>query len=358
MNLNQLLEQGIIKIMKTAGRFYLNNPQGRAFLADALPALKKQAQIRAQKEAQGLHIPAFLIASVASQCNLRCTGCYARAGGGCGAFPAKRDLDTEQWRSIFSQASGLGISFILLAGGEPLMRRDILELAAEFPQMIFPVFTNGTMLDGETIRLFDRHRNLIPVLSIEGGEEETDLRRGAGTYGKIEAAMEELKRRRILFGSSITVTGNNLYDVTESGFVDDLYRRGCGLVLYVEYVPAEEGTENLVLGEEEIADLQERCAALKKQFDKMIVLSFPGDEQVMGGCLASGRGFFHINPQGDAEPCPFSPYARQNLADASIAEVLQSEYFAGLRELAQGAEHQGGCTLFHKRMEVACLQTR
>ena len=105
--------------------------------------------------------------------------------------------------------------------------------------MIFPIFTNGTMIDEDYLNLFNKHRNLIPVLSIEGDAEKTDARRGAGVSKKIGQATECLKERNILFGVSITVTTKNQNDVTESSFVETLRENGCGLVFYIEYVPVE-----------------------------------------------------------------------------------------------------------------------
>ncbi len=356
MNLNLLMEQGISRIIKTAGRFYMHNPQGRAFLSGIIPALKKSAVLRKEQEEQGLHIPPFLIASIASRCNLRCSGCYARADNVCRDGDSEgADLEMEQWRAVFAEAVALGISFILLAGGEPLLRPDVLKLAATFSEMIFPVFTNGTMLDEEMLALFDRHRNLIPIFSIEGGQQETDARRGAGIYAQVERVMAELKRRRILFGASVTVTRENIEEVTAIPFATAVRERGCGLLLYVEYVPVEKGTEHLALKEAELTTVLAFVLKLKRQFSDMVVLSFPGDEVVMGGCLASGRGFFHINPRGDAEPCPFAPYSKHNLQRSTIVEVLRSGFFEELRELAMQAEHNGGCTLFDHQAQVAYL---
>ncbi|UYO62653.1 4Fe-4S cluster-binding domain-containing protein [Acetobacterium wieringae] len=355
MNLNKMMDQGIAQIMTTAGRFYLNNPKGRAFLIGLLPELAKSTARRKKQEKEGLHVPPFLIASIASQCNLHCAGCYARAGGSCGTSSGKRDMDAGQWGHIFDQAARLGVAFILLAGGEPFLRRDILDLAGAYPNVIFPIFTNGTMLNQETIEFLDSHRNLIPILSIEGNAKETDDRRGAGTHAQIEMAMGALKKRNILFGAAITVTRQNLPLVTSNDFLEVLEDKGCGVTLYVEYVPAEEGTEDLVLMQTQIKQLQALCLELRKSFRRMVILSFPGDEEEMGGCLASGRGFFHINPTGDAEPCPFSPHAKQNLASDSVEAVLRSQYFADLRELAERVGHHGGCTLFEEKEQVEKL---
>ena len=75
-----------------------------------------------------------------------------------------------------------------------------------------------------------------------------------------------------------------------------------------------------------------------------------------GGCLAAGRGFFHINSHGGAEPCPFSPYSDVNVCDSSLREALRSRLFTRLREdnvLLE--EHEGGCVLFEKREAVEAI---
>lgn len=355
MNLNLFMKNGIQGILRSMSRFYLGDPVGRAFLVKMLLQSKKSAEQRERHEKAGTHIPPFLIASIASRCNLRCAGCYARAGGACGEDGAARELTAAQWADIFGQAAELGVSFILLAGGEPLMRRDILEAAAATP-IVYPIFTNGTLLDGDTLSLFEQHRNLIPVLSIEGGRTATDARRGAGVYDQVDAAIARLRERGLLYGVSITVTKENQPVVMRSDFVSRLEKQGCGGVIYVEYVPVEAGSEHLVLDEADRVRAADSARELKDSFPQMVILSFPGDEEAIGGCLAAGRGFFHINPAGGAEPCPFSPYARQNLQEHSLLEVLGSAYFRRLRSISEGAgDPAGGCTLFQHKDEVEAL---
>ena len=136
----------------------------------------------------------------------------------------------------------------------------------------------------------------------------------------------------------------------------DIRDRGCGLVFFVEYVPVEEGTDHLILNPEELEALQMRVDNLRadKQNKGMIMLSFPGDEDAMGGCLAAGRGFFHINANGAAEPCPFSPYSELSLQKHSMLEVLRSDFFKKVREIsaAEALNHKGGCTLFQFEEDV------
>lgn len=357
LSLNDFMNNGIKNISDTAGRFYLGNLKGQSFMLHTISALRKSAGIRERHEQGGTHIPPFLIASIAAECNLRCAGCYAWAGGSCGDGQVQEQLSADDWRRIFEEASGIGISFILIAGGEPLLRRDIIELAAEFDNIIFPIFTNGTMIEEDYLKLFAEHRNLIPVLSMEGDAEKTDARRGDGVSKKIEHAAKCLKERGILFGASITVTAENQNDVTEPDFAEALRENGCGLVFYVEYVPVEKDTDHLALDEDALRILAARIDDLRgnKKNKGMIILSFPGDEEAMGGCLAAGRGFFHINATGGAEPCPFSPYSEMNLKEQSLLTVLQSSFFEKVREIsaAEAMNHKGGCTLFQYEKEVA-----
>ena len=154
----------------------------------------------------------------------------------------------------------------------------------------------------------------------------------------------------------MTVTVENLDTVTQRDYVAALYEQGCGLVIYNEYVPISHGTEALAMDRERQQVLMTRLAKLQadKAFKGMILIAFPGNEEYMGGCLAAGRGFFHISQSGGAEPCPFSPISVVNVADVGIRGALESPFFARVREVeaAHADEHLGGCTLFLHRDEV------
>jgi MoaA/NifB/PqqE/SkfB family radical SAM enzyme len=220
-----------------------------------------------------------------------------------------------------------------------------LEEAAAHPAVLFPVFTNGTLIDEAALKLLDQHRNLVPVISVEGDREQTDARRGAGIHRKTMDAMQKLTERKLLFGVSVTVTGENLKTVTGGAFIGDLRRRGSRAVVFVEYVPVE--SPGLALSEAERTVLSDRVAEIRAE-GKEIVLSFPGDEKEAGGCLAAGRGFFHINAALGAEPCPFAPVSDRSLKDITLREALKSPLFTALRENGALLEHTGGCALFGK----------
>ena len=191
---------------------------------------------------------------------------------------------------------------------------------------------------------------------MEGGEETTDERRGDGVHQKIRALMASLKDSGILFGTSITVTTENLEEVMSDAFLAGLYESGARVVIFTEFVPVTEETSPLAPGDAERAKILARLDELRSGSGKMVFIAFPGDEKLSDGCLAAGRGFFHINSHGGAEPCPFSPYSDINVKDAALLGAIRSRFFKELNENGLlKEEHKGGCTLFERREEVEAL---
>lgn len=349
--LTTLMTKAISGLAADALRVAAKNPAQLAYLTRFAAGLDAAGKLREGHEADGLHVPPFLIASITQDCNLACAGCYARANAACGSQKAGY-LCAEKWESIFAEAEGLGVSFILLAGGEPLLRQDVLAAAGRHEQIVFPVFTNGTMADEGFYALLKQHRNVLPIISVEGGEAVTDARRGAGVHAQVAEVMGRLKCMGILFGTSITVTKTNLREVTGDDFARGLRKAGCSILFYVEYVPADGQSDGEALTEEDRKLLEDRLADLRQTLNS-IIISFPGDEELFGGCLAAGRGFVHINSSGGLEPCPFSPYSADALGELSLAQALRSPFLARIREMnLTDGHHVGGCVLYKKRAQV------
>lgn len=328
----------------------------RIFLLRCLLDQRRLSGKRKKNKRRGISVPPFLIASIASDCNLFCTGCYARANGSCGESQEEQQLSADRWGELFSEADELGVGFVLLAGGEPFMRREVIEKAGQHKRILFPLFTNGTMFGDGDAEFFARHRNLIPLFSMEGLKRKTDDRRGEGIFQVVTAGMNALKGKKVLFGASITVKNDNIDEVTSEDFLTELHRLGCRIVLYVEYVPALQEKADLTLNEQDRAVLEQRIKDHKRSRNSMVFLSFPGDEKKVGGCLAAGRGFFHISPDGNAEPCPFSPFSDRNVRDHSLEDVLSSPFFQKLRESGlMQQDHGGGCALFGSEDRISKL---
>ena len=355
-DLQAYLSKGIEDFMRDLVRATLVNPRESAYMLRFAAATAAASKKRKAAEETGEHIPSFLSASITSQCNLHCAGCYSRCNHATTDARPERQLTADEWLRIFNEADELGISFILLAGGEPMLRRDVIEAAGQQRNILFPIFTNGTFLDEAYFALFDRCRNLVPILSIEGDEAATDARRGKGVYKTLIANMDELHRRGLIFGASVTVTTQNLREATSDAFLKTLSDRGCKAVIFVEYVPVTEESRDLAPGENERAYLRAELDRLRNDHPEMVCISFPGDEKSSGGCVAAGRGFFHINSHGGAEPCPFSPYSDVNVRSTSLREALHSPLFIALRDGGVLADdHTGGCVLYEKRALVESL---
>ncbi len=349
-DLQKYMTAGVENIVKNALKATLSDPKESLFMLQYAKDSKEASKRRAAHKEAGEDIPPFLIASITSSCNLHCAGCYSRANHACSDEAPVSQLTKEDWKKIFIEARELGIGFILLAGGEPMLRKDVIDVAGEIPEILFPIFTNGTMIGDKYIETFRQHRNLIPVVSIEGHEEKTDSRRGTGMYGTIQNAMKLMKDNKVLFGTSVTVTKENIEEVTSEEFVNTLKTSGTKVVFYVEFVPVTEEAQNLAPDDSDRDFLRSRISLLREKHEDVVFVSFPGDEKSSGGCLAAGRGFFHINSHGGAEPCPFSPYSDINVKDTSVREALKSRLFQKLRTSGTLLEdHAGGCVLFERK---------
>ncbi len=349
--LEQYLTQGVEGIIKDMTKVSARNPKASLFMLQYAAASKRAMATREAIKEKGGHVPPFLIASVTSKCNLHCQGCYARAreDNGCADHEAANQLSDEEWLGIFEEAKNLGIGFVLVAGGEPLMRKELIKGLGTQRDILFPIFTNGTLVDENYLKLFDKHRNLIPILSIEGLSESTNQRRGDGIYEQMQGIMEQLNGKKIIYGVSITVHKDNLKEAFSAQLLEELSDRGCKAVLFIEYVPVDEEAEPLELSDAERGYQEKQMATIRERYPNMLFIAFPGDEKESGGCLAAGRGFFHINFDGSAEPCPFSPYSDANIRDMTLMEAMESPLFRRLRESDVLMEdHTGGCVLFDK----------
>jgi len=328
-----------------AWKIHRFNPAQGLFWLKTLKRQKKMLFRRRKAESDGLVIPPVLIFSITNQCNLRCKGCYAKVH--------KRhdhsQLPQERVSSLFREASDLGIGVIMIAGGEPLMRMEVIEQAANHPDIIFPVFTNGLLLQGARSELFKNHRNMIPVLSIEGNRQFTDTRRGTGIFHMLERIMNELQNQQQMYGLSITLTRRNFEEVIQESWMRRLYEKGCRLFFLVEYVPGSEQELSLCLTETHKATLQEHLEDFRNTFPALFI-SLPGDEEKYGGCLAAGRGFIHVSADGNLEPCPFAPYTDTNIRNRSLKEGLRSVFLRKIRDSHHLlSEAEGGCTLWENR---------
>jgi MoaA/NifB/PqqE/SkfB family radical SAM enzyme len=339
------LNKALRIFFKEAVRVSVKNPTQAYYFFQVVRNQQRSSSVRAKWEKEGLHVPPIMIFSITNRCNLHCKGCYHQALRDI----SKSELSEEKLRGIIGEARDLGISFVVLAGGEPLVRQDILGITRNFPDVIFLMFTNGLLITDEMVSRFKAQRNIVPLISLEGYEQDTNERRGNGVYESLQEIIAKLKKQDIFFGTSLTVTRNNFETLTNKEFVGNLTRLGCKLLLFAEYTPVKDGTEDWVITDEQRNRLADIMNSFRSEYSSLFVC-VPGDEKDFGGCLSAGRGFVHISAEGDLEPCPFAPYSDVNLKDKSLKEGLQSEFLKAIRDNeGLGKETAGSCSLFAQR---------
>jgi len=349
-NINKIVNDALRIFFKDAVRIALTSPSQSVFFLRTYRWQNKAAKTRQKLELQGLHVPPILVISVTSKCNLHCAGCYHQA------LRSKPDaeMSDERIERLVNEAKELGISFIVLAGGEPLMRPNILDISKETPEIMFLMFTNGLLLNEQILERMASNKNIVPLLSLEGYQIDTDGRRGTGVYNQLLKSIDKLKNKGLFWGTTLTLTRTNFAEVTDETFIKKLVDSGCKFFMMVEYTPVIAGTEDWVLSEEQKSKVIAIRNGFRKKFPAMFI-ALPWDEEEIGGCLSAGRGFIHVSSEGNVEPCPFIAYSDTNLKNLSLKEGLQSKMLKTIRENHAELKEIQGCALWEKREWVKSL---
>ena len=210
---------GDTHFMRDAARVTLRDPSLAYFFVKTAAQQRKAAALRRSWQEQGVHVPPLMIVNVTRQCDLHL---------------------------VLTEARDLGVSFVALAGGEPLARPEILDVAARFPEIVFMLTTNGSLIDDAVLDTLERNRHILPIVSLDGFERNTDHGRIEAVNDMATTAMERMRSRGLFFGASIVITWPNFPLTTSRAFVRRLVDLGCRLFFYMDYVPIQAGTEHLV----------------------------------------------------------------------------------------------------------------
>jgi len=281
---------------------------------------------RNELRSQGLAVPGTFLISPTTRCNLRCSGCYAAN------YSKKDDLELEVIDRVLSEGEELGIFWVTILGGEPFVRQDMWEIYKKHKDIFFQVFTNGTLIDKEASKKLAELGNMLIIFSLEGFEEETDARRGKGVFQKVMQGMDNLQEVGVPFGFSVMVTRQNVDTIISDEFHDMLVEKGCLIGWHFLYIPVGLNPDTSLMPTAEQRELMRLRGPRRIRNEKPILtIDFWNDAPHMGGCIAGGRHFFHINSHGDVEPCIFIHLATENIHDKSLREVINSPYFKGFR---------------------------
>ena len=286
--------------------------------------------IRANREKYHCNIPWLLLFDPTMACNLHCIGCWS------GTYGHKSSLSNEDMDRIVTEGKELGAHLYMLTGGEPTVRmKDILALAKKHDDCFFALYSNSTLITEDICRQVRDLGNITFLLSIEGTPETNDGRRGDGHYAAVMKAMDLLNQYGIIFGTSICYTRDNVEAVTSDEFFRLLEEKRARFGFYFHLMPVgNNAVPELMPTIEQRKYMIERIRQVRGPESDICFypMDFQNDGEYVGGCIAGGRNYFHINSNGDAEPCVFIHFSDSNIHEKSILECLQSPLFRAYHE--------------------------
>ena len=287
-------------------------------------------KIRKMREIENCNIPWLILMDPTSACNLHCTGCWAAEYG------HKLNLTFDELDNIVTQGKELGVYFYMMTGGEPLVRKaDIIRLCEKHNDCAFHCYTNGTLVDEKFCEDMKRVGNLSLSISLEGFEDANDFRRGEGVYNKVLHAMDLLHENGLIFGNSVCYTSKNMDAVTSDEFFDLLIEHGSRFAWYFHLMPVGmKASPELMPTREQREYIYHRLREVRgfEGGKEIFVMDFQNDGEYVGGCIAGGRNYCHINPKGDVEPCVFIHYSSANIREVTLLEALKQPLFMAYRD--------------------------
>ena len=290
-------------------------------------SLKGSALQEETAEENNCNVPWAILLDPTSACNLHCTGCWAAEYGN------KLNLTYDEIDDIIRQGKELGVYMYIYTGGEPLVRKkDLIRLCEKHNDCIFLSFTNATLIDEDFANDMLRVGNFVPAISLEGFETATDGRRGNGVYQKVIKAINLLREKKLVFGISACYTSANFESITSEAFYDSLIDLGAYFIWYFHYMPVgNDAAPELLPTPAQRRETYERIRKYRAT-KPLFAMDFQNDAEFVGGCIAGGRRYLHINANGDVEPCVFIHYSGANINEVSLIEALQQPLFQAYRD--------------------------
>jgi MoaA/NifB/PqqE/SkfB family radical SAM enzyme len=356
-----IAELGVGEIMREAFRASRGSARRLLFIVRTGLRVWRSARRRALNLRRmgdrlcGGTIAPILALSPTMRCNYRCRGCFTEgrrepASSEC----QENELSTAELDALFAEAESLGVMAVVLIGGEPLIRGDLVDLIERRRRLVFALITNGSLLTAEAARRIAASGNVVTLVSLDSSRCETDERRGAGAHERALGALAHLRVARACFGYAATVTAENAGRIASEEFVDHMIGLGCIVGNYTEYVPCSTDEEpGLALSDAARSAFYLRAVALRRR--KPILLNFTHFPENIrnedGHCLGAGRGWLHVGPSGDVEPCPLAPVSRENVRRGGLVAAFSSPFLRALREDANIMTRKGNACGLHESVD-------
>jgi radical SAM protein with 4Fe4S-binding SPASM domain len=293
--------------------------------------------------------PSLVSWNLTKRCNLRCPHCYMEGGKA-----AARELSTGECLSVLGELATLGTEMVILTGGEPLLRRDIYEIAtaASTAGMWVVMGTNGVLVtDPVAARMVDCGVKgvAISIDSIDAARHD-GFRGGKGAFAASVRALETCRSRGLEVLVQTTVMEEN-YDEVEA-LLDLARRLGAWSFNLYFIVQTGRGETMHELSPQRGEAMLRRLVTLQQEYRPMLVrakcaphfkrIAYEEGEAGLesGGCMA-GVDYCRITPEGDVTPCPYMTAVAGNVREGGFAPVWRES--ALLRSLRDPALLGGRC---------------
>ena len=340
------LEAFALAVVDTVDRTIARRAVSREFMetaasvwARALGGSSQDPERVRFKEENGVEPPWVLVVAPGAACNLNCNGCYAGSAGSGPSMPFS-ELDR-----LVDEAKRLwGIKVVVFTGGEPLLYRSeskgVLDIVERHPDLLFLIFTNGTLIDRGVARRFASLGTPTAALAVEGLEESTDSRRGKGAFEQVTRAMCELEDAGALIGISMTVTRHNCAELLSDDFLEFFFVQHAAMYGFLfQYMPEGRDPDPslMVTPEQRLWMWEHTWDIIEKR--SIILFDFWNHGTLIGGCVAAGRdrGYVYVDWDGNVLPCVFAPYSTCNIHDLhargkTLNDAWASPFLAEIRD--------------------------
>jgi MoaA/NifB/PqqE/SkfB family radical SAM enzyme len=291
---------------------------------------------------KGVHFPPFLFISIINSCQLRCQGCWVDV-----ASP-RQMISKDDLNRVINDAKKHGNSYFGILGGEPFMHPDLLDVLAAHPDCYFQIFTNGQLISDEVAKELRRIGNATPLISIEGGAEVSDERRGAKqVLDKTILGLQNCVRNRLIVGVATSVCKTNI-DLVSEAWLRKLIDLGVHYAWFHTYrVIGPNPAPELALSPEDVLKLRRFIVTMRSKVPLGIVDPYWDDRGEALCPMATGVSH-HIGPSGAIEPCPIIQFAKETIHDeASIYELMtKSAFLDDFRKTS--AQATRGCVVLER----------
>jgi len=294
--------------------------------------LDRLGQISAFKQEHGFVPPITMVINPTMRCNIRCRGCYAYN------YEKQGDMDYALLARVLREARQIGLRFITLSGGEPLLYPDVWRMFEEFGDLSFLMYTNGTLIDEKVAERIAAAGNVMPAVSVEGYERETDQRRGRGIFQKTLEAMEVLREKGALFGISCTPTSVNADVMATEEFYDFWMEQGIYFAWLFTYVPVGREPDLSLMCTPQQRNKLRRVTHTYRTRRPLFLADFWNDGPCVGGCISASR-YLYITNDGKVQPCTFVHFHTHNVKESSLLDILKSPLFQAIREAQPYSEN-------------------